>query len=195
MRIFLAGASGVIGVRLIPLLREAGHTVAGMTRSADKVARLQELGAEPIVCDVYDAQALSDAVSGFGPEMVMHQLTDLPDDAKRLPLYLKRNNRIRTEGTRNLVAAAGVAGASRLLAQSIAFKAPLTGKAVAEHERCVLKAGGVVLRYGYFYGAPDTFGLGERTPHPRIQIDAAAVRTLELLMAEPGVYEVQEERG
>lgn len=193
MRIFLAGASGVIGVRLIPLLCGAGHTVAGMTRSPDKAQRLRVLGAEPIVCDAFDAQALSDAARGFKPDMVMHQLTDLPDDAKRVPLYLRRTNRIRTEGTRNLLAAARAAGAERVVAQSIAFKAPGAGKAVAEHERMVLDAGGVVLRYGMFYG-PGTYS---EKPHgrTRIHVDEAARRTVELLDAESGVYEVLEKRS
>ena len=120
MRIFVAGASGVIGRDLVPLLRQGGHEVAGMTRSAERAGAVAELGAEPVVCDVYDAAGLSRAVRAFAPEMVMHQLTDLPDDLKRLPLHMRRNNRIRTEGTRNLVAAAREAGASRFLAQSIA---------------------------------------------------------------------------
>ena len=77
MRIFLAGASGLIGVRLVPLLVAAGHELAGMTRTPSKVSMLAELGCEPVVCDVYDADALRAAVVGFAPEMVMHQLTDL----------------------------------------------------------------------------------------------------------------------
>ena len=120
MRIFLAGASGVIGVRLIPLLVTEGHEVAGMTRSPGKVEMLRELGAEPVVCDVYDAGALTAAVTAFRTEMVMHQLTDLPDTADQITDYRDRNNRIRTEGTRNLVAAMNAAGAERLIAQSIA---------------------------------------------------------------------------
>lgn len=193
MRIFVAGASGVIGRDLVPLLRQGGHEVAGMTRSAERAGAVAELGAEPVVCDVYDAAGLSRAVRAFAPEMVMHQLTDLPDDLKRLPLHMRRNNRIRTEGTRNLVAAAREAGASRFLAQSIAFKAPGAMKALAEHERMVLEFGGVVLRYGLFYG-PDTFGGAMRPPvGPRIHVAEAARRTVELLEADSGVYEVVEE--
>lgn len=112
MRVFLAGASGVIGLRLIPLLTADGHEVAGMTRSPEKTAALQELGAEPVVCDVFDADALARAVTAFGPELVMHQLTDLPDQVDQIPEFAARNNRIRTEGTRNLVAAAQTAGAT-----------------------------------------------------------------------------------
>jgi len=194
MRIFLAGATGVIGVRLVPLLVGAGHSVVGMTRTPEKADRLRELGAEPVVCDVFDAEALREAVVAAAPELVMHQLTDLPDEAGLIPEFVSRNNRIRTEGTRNLIAAAQAAGASRLLAQSIAWKPPSGGEAVEEHERLVLDAGGVVLRYGMFYG-PGTYGGEERLPPPpRIHVDEAARRTVELLEAEKGVVVVTEER-
>lgn len=193
MRVFLAGASGVIGVRLIPLLISAGHEVAGMTRSEQKLEMLREFGAEPVVCDVFDAGALSQAVSAFGPELVMHQLTDLPDDADRIPEFGARNNRIRTEGTRNLVAAARAAGTKRFLAQSIAWTPPAGGEAVAEHERLVLDAGGVMVRYGTFYG-PGTYSGADRIPPPpRIHVDEAARRTTELLEAPSGIVVVAEE--
>ncbi len=83
MRIFLAGASGVIGRRLIPLLVEAGHTVAGMTRSVSNVDLLAGLGAKAVVGDVFDLDGLTAAVIDFAPELVIHQLTDLPDDLAR----------------------------------------------------------------------------------------------------------------
>jgi nucleoside-diphosphate-sugar epimerase len=79
MRIFLAGATGVIGVRLVPLLVDAGHEVAGMTRSPAKVDLVRSLGAEAVVCDVFDKGELVRVVRAFEAEMVMHQLTDLPD--------------------------------------------------------------------------------------------------------------------
>jgi len=85
MRIFLAGASGVIGIRLLPPLVSAGHQVTGMTRSPQKVPALEALGAEPVFCDVYDAEALRTAVIEFRPDTVVHQLTDLPDDAAMIP--------------------------------------------------------------------------------------------------------------
>jgi nucleoside-diphosphate-sugar epimerase len=192
MRVFLAGASGVIGVRLIPLLVADGHEVAGMTRSSEKVALLDELGAEPVVCDVFDAPGLIEAVTAFKPELVMHQLTDLPDSADRIPEFAARNNRIRTDGTRNLLAAAKGGGADRFLAQSIAWTPPSGGEAVAEHERLVLDAGGVVVRYGTFYG-PDTYSGSDRIPPPpRIHIDEAARRTVLLLNSPPGVVVVAE---
>ena len=194
MRVFLAGASGVIGVRLIPLLVRDGHEVAGMTRSPGKTAALRELGAEPVVCDVFDAGALAKAVTAFGPELVMHQLTDLPDQAGQIPEFAARNNRIRTEGTRNLLAAAAQAGATRFLAQSIAWTPPAGGEAVAEHERLVLAAGGVVIRYGIFYG-PGTYSGSDRVPPPpRIQVDEAARRTVALLTAPSGVVVVTEDQ-
>ncbi len=190
MRIFLAGASGVIGVRLLPLLVAAGHEVAGTTRSAEKAAKLRELGAEPVVVDVYDADALREAVVDFGPELVIHQLTDLPDDPADLPASRGANSRIRFEGTDNLVAAARAAGVGRFLAQSIAWDVPGEGvKAVSHLEGAVLGIGGVVLRYGQFYG-PGTFHEGEPPPPPRIQIDAAARRTAELLEAPSGVLTI-----
>jgi len=191
MRIFLAGATGVIGSALVPLLVADGHVVAGMTRTEAKVKLLADLGAEAVVCDVYDQSALIDAVRAFAPEMVMHQLTDLPDDVKRLASYLRRNNRIRTEGTRNLILAARAAGANRLLAQSIAFKAPGAGRAVAQHERMVLDFGGVVVRYGMLYG-PGTYTGERRLPGPRIHVQEAARRTLELLEAPSGLYTLVE---
>lgn len=192
MRIFVAGASGVIGVRLLPLLIEAGHTVAGMTRSSDKAAELEALGAEPVVCDVYDAQALSAAIVGFGPDGVMHQLTDLPDDAAKIPELAVRNDRIRQEGTRNLIAAAQAAQAERLYAQSIAWEVSgERGEINRAHEQAVLDAGGVVIRYGQFYG-PGTYYEDEKPDPPRVQIDEAARRTVPVLDAPPGVVEIVE---
>jgi len=192
VRIFLAGASGVIGVRLVPLLVAGGHTVAGMTRSPEKAEAVRALGAEPVVCDVYEADALERAVSAFRPDLVMHQLTDLPDQLDELTAYRDRNNRMRTEGTRNLLAARRAAGAERFLAQSIAWRPPAGGEAVEEHERLVLEAGGVVVEYGTFYG-PGTFGGDTLPPPPRIHVDAAARRTIALLEAPSGVVVVAEQ--
>ncbi len=194
MRVFLAGATGVIGVRLLPLLLAEGHVVAGMTRSPEKVDPLRDLGAEPVICDVYDATALTGAVTEFGPDLVMHQLTDLPDTADQISAYRDRNNRMRTEGTRNLLAAAKAAGATRFIAQSIAWRPPAGGEAVEEHERLVLDAGGVVIEYGTFYG-PGTYGGDRRPDPPRIHVDEAARRTVELLDAPSGVVVVAEPDG
>jgi uncharacterized protein YbjT (DUF2867 family) len=192
LRVFIAGASGVIGVRLVPLLVADGHTVAGMTRSATKAEQLRELGAEPVICDVYDAAALTDAVAAFGPEMVMHQLTDLPDAIEQLGEFYPRNDRIRTEGTRNLLAAAAAAQAPRFLAQSIAWRPPGRGEVVDAHEQQVLDAGGIVVRYGQLYG-PGTFYEDGVPPPPRIHIDAAAEQTVPQLEADPGVVVLAED--
>src|SRR5207237_141066 len=105
-----------------PLLVAAGHTVCGMTRSSDKLDVVRALGAEAVLCDVFDAPALIDAVTAFAPDAVMHQVTDLPDAVEQLPRFAARNDRIRSEGTRNLLAAATAAGARRFLAQSIAWR-------------------------------------------------------------------------
>ena len=191
MRVFLAGASGVIGVQLIPLLVADGHVVTGMTRSPEKAERVRELGAEPVVCDVYDADGVRQAVVDAAPELVMHQLTDLPDRLDQLADYRDRNNRMRTEGTANLLAAREAAGATRFLAQSIAWRPPAGGEAVDEHERMVVAAGGVVVAYGTFYG-PGTFGGDKLPPPPRIHVAEAARRTLPLMDADPGVYNVVE---
>jgi nucleoside-diphosphate-sugar epimerase len=192
VRVFLAGASGVIGVRLIPLLVGAGHTVAGMTRSPEKVKLIEGLGAQPVVCDVFGRDELEAAVTEFKPDLVMHQLTDLPDEVHKLADFRDRNDRIRSEGTRNLLAAAGAASVRRFLAQSVAWTPAGAADIVAEHERMVLEAGGVVIRYGAFYG-PGTYSEDRIPPPPRIQIDEAARRTMPLLAAESSVVVVAED--
>ncbi len=192
MRIFLAGASGVIGVRLLPLLVAAGHEVAGMTRSPGKLDELKALGAEPVLCDVYDAEALRAAAVRFRPDTVMHQLTDLPDDAAKIPELSARNDRMRTEGTRNLLAAAAAAGSERIIAQGIAWEQPGDrGVITREYETSVLNVGGVVIRYGRLYG-PGTYFETEKPPPPLIQIDEAARRTMPILTAPSGIVEVVE---
>lgn len=187
MRIYLAGATGVIGTRLLPLLIGAGHEVAGMTRSVAKADQVRAAGAEPVVCDVYDLEALTAAVVAFRPDLVMHQLTDLPDDAALLPERVGANARIRSEGTRNLIAAAQAAGAKRFLAQSIAWEPPVgRGAVIKDHEAAVLDIGGVVVKYGQFYG-PGTYYEFELPGHPRVHVDDAAVRTVSLVDAPSGV--------
>jgi len=196
VRIFVAGASGVIGVRLVPLLVAAGHTVAGMTRSAGKVGLLRELGAEPVVCDVFDLAALTQAMSAFGPDVVFHQLTDLPDVAADLGRFSDRNDRMRDDGTRNLLAAATAAKAQRVIAQSISWELPSEDRraTTASHERAVLHGGGVVIRYGQFYG-PGTFYETAPPPPPRIHVDDAARLTLPALTVPPGVTIVVDDRA
>src|SRR5579872_3168859 len=123
MRVFLAGASGAIGRRLVPLLIAAGHAVTGTTRSGEKANELRARGVDAVVVDVFDAKALREKVAAARPDAIIHQLTDLPQaiDPASLAEVLARNSRLRIEGTPNLVAAAQTAGVRRLVAQSIAF--------------------------------------------------------------------------
>lgn len=217
MKIFLAGASGAIGRRLVPLLLADGHEVIGMTRSADAARDLKAAGVTPAVADVYDADALTRAVVATRPDIVMHQLTDLPRvlDETQLAAQYPRNARIRIEGTRNLVAAAKAAGARRFIVQSVAFayapgKEPhveadplnvadgprvVTVRAAADMERQVLDSGmeAVVLRYGLFYGP----GTWTETParKPSLHIDAAAKAALLSMTGKAGIYNVADDDG
>jgi nucleoside-diphosphate-sugar epimerase len=214
-RIFLAGAAGVIGRRLTPLLLAQGHSVWGATRSPDKCEFLRRLGARPVLVDVFDAEALAKAVLDAKPDIVIHQLTDLSaihDPAKRSDA-LARNARVRDEGTRNLVAAARKARARRLIAQSIAWAyAPggrpydedhpldmnaegeraVTVRGVESLERQVLGASpmeGLALRYGRLYGP----GSGADAPPsaPSVHVDAAAYAALLAIdHGEPGLFNV-----
>lgn len=188
-RLFLAGATGAIGAQLVPLLVAEGYEVAGMTRSSTKAARLEAAGAVPVVCDVFERERLVEAVREFAPEIVLHELTDLPDRLDELPDHMARNNRIRREGTRNLLDAAQAAGAARLLAQSVAWELPGEGgEATRALEQMVLDADGVVLRYGQFYG-PGTFHPdGKPDREPIVHVAEAASRTVELIDAPSGVY-------
>jgi nucleoside-diphosphate-sugar epimerase len=196
VRIFIAGASGVIGTRLVPLLIADGHAVGGMTRSPHKAGLLAGLGAQPVVCDVFDADALTQALAAFGPEVVFHQLTDLPGNAGDLAASGDRNDRIRTEGTHNLLAAAAAAAAKRVIAQSISWELPSSSRraVTAAHERAVLQAGGVVIRYGRLYG-PGTYYPDAPPEPPRIHVDDAARQTLPTLRAPPGVTIVADDRA
>src|SRR4029077_15985911 len=124
MRIFLAGASGVIGQRLIPRLVQAGHVVGGLTRAPRKTELLSQLGAEPILCDVFDREALIQAVRDFKPDVMLNELTDLPDDAGQISEHTNRKARVRAEGTRNLIEAARRNQSPKILAQSVAWQLP-----------------------------------------------------------------------
>jgi uncharacterized protein YbjT (DUF2867 family) len=188
VRIFLAGASGVLGRALIPRLLQAGHVVGGMTRSPGKAALLAELGAEPIVCDVFDREALFRAVQDFAPDVVLNELTDLPDDVAQIGAYGELNARIRTEGNRNLIAATQASGSPKYLAQTVAWQLPdgPDADAVADLERTVLAEGGVVLSYGQFYG-PGTYNEQQTPADPRVQIERAAQLTVEALGEASGV--------
>ena len=126
MRVFLAGATGVIGVRLLPLMLAEGHIVAAMTRTPGKADALRAAGALPVVCDLFDRASLTAAIDAFHPDVVMHQVTDLPDELGKVAAFIPANNRVRSEGTRNLLDAARTSGASGFVAQSIACHSRLT---------------------------------------------------------------------
>lgn len=181
----------MIGLWVIPLLLNAGHSVGAMTRSAGKAQRLASLGAEPIVCDVFDRNALHAAVRTFAPDLVLHELTDLPDAAEDLPSAQLLNARIRVEGTRNLIEAASLVGRPKIVAQSIAWASEPgpAADAVTSLETSVLAVDGVVLRYGVFYGK-DTYYPDELPPEPRVHIDTAAARTIEALAAPSGILTI-----
>jgi len=170
-RVFVAGASGAIGVPLVRALLAAGHEVTALTRSADKVASLRALGARAVVADALDAAALTSAVVTAHPTHVIHQLTALPKTGVRSGRDLIATNRLRTDGTRNLLTASIEAGARRIIGGSFA---PLHGAdrskmpdgperdavdAVLSMEHQILDASrnhaieGLVLRYGLFYSA------------------------------------------
>ena len=216
MRIFLAGAAGAIGKRLVPLLLDAGHHVVGTTRSTTKADALRAAGVEPVVVDAFNAPALSRAVCAARPDIVIHQLTDLPHglDPARMAEGTRRNARMRREGTRNLVAASLAAGVPRLVAQSIAWMyAPgaephgeddpldlqaagtraVTADGVATLERLTIASApvdGVVLRYGHLYG-PGTGA--DAAEVPSVHVDAAAAAALlAIKRARRGIYNIAE---
>lgn len=146
MRVWVAAASGVIGSALSPLLLQAGLDVAGMTRSGATAETVAKLGPVPVVCDVFDRTSLVDAVTAWAPEVVIHQLTDLPDAPALIRDHLAATARVRTEGTRNLVGATQGAAASRFIAQSVAWLPATPGGAIAEVEQMALDARGPSVR-------------------------------------------------
>ena len=210
MKVFLAGATGVIGRRLVVLLRKAGHDVVGTTRSETKAASLQALGATAAVLDVYDAQKLKLAVYAAQPDAIIHQLTDLPQTPDKMADALAANAKLRIEGTRNLIDAALASGVRRVIAQSIAFAyAPGEGPLTEDHPIDLSQTGvlaleqvvtqtpgidGIVLRYGRLYG-PGTWTETAKGPAP-LHVDAAAQAALLALgNGQPGIYNIAEDDG
>jgi nucleoside-diphosphate-sugar epimerase len=208
--IFLAGATGAIGKRLLPLLLDAGYKVFGTTRSEERASQLSAMGAIPVVVDVYDAPALARALREASPQIVVNQLTDLPFglDPALMPEGRIRNARIRELGSRHLVAAALAAGVQQLISQSIAWvyapgPEPHTEKdaldasatSVRSLEHLTLESPqlhGIVLRYGLFYGP----GTGLDRPEDNsiiVHIDAASLAALLAIeRASPGIYNIVE---
>ena len=218
MNVFVAGASGVIGQPLLKLLRDAGHALTGTTRSQSKIAMIESLGARGVVADAFDADAMQKAVLAAKPDVVIHQLTDLPDvsDPAQMAVVREKNARLRIEGTRNLMAAAKAAGVRRVVAQSIAFiyepgRKPhreddpldksesqrLTMSGVVALEDAVLGTpgiDGIVLRYGRLYG-PGTWFDQPGGPGPLMADAAAHAALLALTRGAPGVYNIAEDDG
>lgn len=188
MRVFVAGATGAIGSRLVPLLVEAGHQVTGMTRSSHKTEQIRAAGATPVVADALDGEAVMRAVSAAAPEAIVHELTAIPDklDIRNFDRVFALTNRLRTEGLDNLIAAGREAGCRRIVAQSYAGwvyareGGPVkteedrldpnppagirsTFEAIRYLEETVAKLSGITgiaLRYGGFYGPGNTLGAG-----------------------------------
>jgi nucleoside-diphosphate-sugar epimerase len=228
MRVFVAGASGAIGARLVPQLIERGHEVIGTSRSPGNSERVQTLGAEPITLDLLDPRAVREAVLETKPDAIVHQATALADVqfSKNLDRTFAQTNRLRREGTDALLAAARAAGVDRFVAQSFAnFRYareggpvkteddPLdavpvptmreTSEAMTYLDRAVTDAGGIALRYGSFYGAPND-GLLEPVRKRQFPIvgngggvssfihldDAAAATVLALEHDGPAIYNI-----
>jgi 2-alkyl-3-oxoalkanoate reductase len=228
MRVFVAGASGAIGTRLVPQLIGRGHEVFGTCRSPDNAERVRALGAEPVVLDLLDSPAVRRAVLEAQPEAIVHEGTALADArfSRNVDKTLAQTNRLRTEGTDALLAAGREVGVRRFVAQSFApwryareggmvktEEDPLdsalpaamrkTAAAMRHVERAVIAAGGIALRYGSFYGAPND-GLIEPVRKRQFPIvgdgsgfmsfihldDAAAATALALEHGVPGVYNI-----
>jgi nucleoside-diphosphate-sugar epimerase len=218
MNIFVAGATGVIGRPLLKLLRDAGHTVTGTTRSAEKIKDIEALGAHGVVADAFDAEALYDAILAAKAGVVIHQLTDLPDvnEPAKLAESREKNSRLRNEGTLNLMAAARAANVWRVVAQSIAFvyapgrkpyregdpldsspgqRATVAG-VVALEDAVINTPGidGIVLRYGRLYG-PGTWFERPNGPGPLTADAAAHAALLAVMRGPPGLYNIAEDDG
>ena len=184
MRILVAGASGVLGRSTLPHL--ARHEVLGLTRTGDKLQLLRDLGAEGIVCDVYDYPALALVTRRARPQIVVNFLTDLSTGSD------EANQRVRREGAANLLKAAKAANAARLVVESVAF--PLHGDAARaleqlEHSTHLFPGEALILRFGRFWG-PET--LHESPPEPpTVQIEKAGAEASRLIThAPPGTYVV-----
>jgi nucleoside-diphosphate-sugar epimerase len=207
MRIFLAGATGAIGTRLVPLLLDAGHDVVGMTRTPAKAEALRAAGAEPVVADALDSDAVVAAVVAARPDAIVHQLTALTglSDMRDFDRAFALTNRLRTEGTDNLLEGARRAGAERFVAQSYAgWPSARTGvpvkteddpldpeplpsmsatlAALRHLERAVTAAGGIALRYGALYGPGTGLAAG------REQLELVRKRRFPLVGDGAGVW-------
>jgi nucleoside-diphosphate-sugar epimerase len=228
MRVFVAGASGAIGTRLVPQLIDRGHEVIGSFRSPGNAERVRALGAEPVALDLLDARAVRKAVLEAAPDAIVHQATALANVrfSRSFDRGFAQTNRLRTEGTDALLAAAREAGVRRFVAQSFASALyarvggpvkteddPLdsnpvpamreTNAAMRYLDEAVTAAGGIALRYGGFYGAPND-GMVEPVRKRQFPIvgngggifsfihldDAAAATVLALEHDGAGIYNI-----
>jgi 2-alkyl-3-oxoalkanoate reductase len=234
MRVFVAGASGAIGTRLVPQLIARGHEVVGTGRSPESVERVRALGANPVALDLLDAAAVRKAVLGSEPDAIVHEATALADVrfGRNLDRIFTQTNRLRREGTDNLLAATREAGVRRFVAQSVATYGryareggPVKGEddpldssppkgmrevaaALRHLEQAVTDAGGIVLRYGGFYGAAND-GLLEPVRKRQFPIvgdgggvwswihldDAAAATVLALEHDGPATYNIVDDES
>jgi nucleoside-diphosphate-sugar epimerase len=214
MKVFVAGASGAIGRPLVRQLVEAGHEVTGTTRREEKAEEIRAAGATAVVCDALDAAALEAAVAAAEPQVVVNQLTAFPDKSEPgKASFFEASNRVRSEGGRNLLAAARAAGARRFLTQSICFLYAPEGEWVKDedarpyddapgpfrgavevllgHEQEALAAEGIetlVLRYGQYYGpgthlAPDG-DVGRQARKRRLPIVGSGEGTFSFIHVE-----------
>ena len=227
MKVFIAGASGAIGQPLMRQLIERGHEVVGMTRS--NAGAIETVGAEVAIADAFDADGVRVAIEAAKPDVVVNELTDLgrPLNPRKYDEWLAGTNRLRREGTKNLVDAAIAAGVPKFISQSVAFAyrfdpgtktedSPIIGAAAGDMgeameslEQQTLNApGGIVLRYGFFYGPGTAYASGGQQiemirkrqmpiigggvgQFPFIHVEDAASATVAAIeRGEPGIYNV-----
>jgi len=213
MKVLVSGATGAIGKQLVPKLVNAGHAVTGITTSPQKREMLQELGAEPVVADVLDADQIASVVAAAAPEAIIHEATALSGDLdlRHFDRSFAVTNRLRHEGTDNLLAAGRAAGIRRFIAQSFGGwsnepvrgtlaneeDAPLASDlpedlgesfaAIAHLEAAVSGldwADGIALRYGFFYGP----GTNLQIDPPGVQVELVAKRKLPVVGDGAGVW-------
>ncbi|HEX6570324.1 MAG TPA: NAD(P)-dependent oxidoreductase [Acidimicrobiales bacterium] len=211
MKVFVAGATGALGKQLVPMLVANGHDVVGMTRTEAKRGQLRSDGAQPVVVDALDADAVGRAVGEAEPDVIVHQLTAIPPkiDMRRFDREFALTNRLRTEGTDHLLSAGHAAGVKRFVAQSNASlyarsggpikreDAPLDhdpppamqqGLAAIRHLEAAVTGApwteGLVLRYGWFYGPGTSIALDP----PGSQIELLRKRQLPIVGGGTGIW-------